>query len=43
MGFVLWLKDGYVDCLEGYSYGESTTEIAFERVDFEILKGCRPN
>jgi len=39
MGFVLWLEDGYVDCLEGYSYDESTTDIDFERVGFEILKG----
>jgi hypothetical protein len=39
MGFVLWLEDGYVDCLKGYSYDESTTDIDFERVGFEILKG----
>jgi hypothetical protein len=39
MGFILWLKEGYVDCLEGYSYDESTVEIVFERVGFEILHG----
>jgi hypothetical protein len=39
MGFILWLKDGYANCLEGYSYEESTVEIAFERVSFEILRG----
>jgi hypothetical protein len=29
----------YADCLEGYSYNESTTGIAFERAGFEILQG----
>jgi hypothetical protein len=38
MGFILWLKDGYAELLEGYSYGESTSEIDFERAGFEILK-----
>ena len=37
MGFILWLKEGYLDCLEGYSYEESTTAIAFEEATFEIL------
>src|SRR6266481_7691242 len=22
MGFILWLEEGYADCLEGYSYAE---------------------
>ena len=39
MGFILWLKDGYADCLEGYSYSESTTGIVFESAGFEILHG----
>ena len=38
MGFILWLKEGYADCLERYSLDESTTEVAFERVGFKILK-----
>ena len=38
MGFILWLRDGYVALLEGYSYEESTIEIDFERAGFEILK-----
>ena len=38
MGFILWLKEGYADCLEGYSYGESTTGFALEAVGFEILQ-----
>jgi len=39
MGFILWLKDGYADCLEGYSYAESTTGIVLETAGFEILDG----
>ena len=39
MGFILWLKEGYADCLEGYCYDESTTSIALERAGFEILPG----
>lgn len=39
MGFILWLKEGYADCLEGYCYGESTAGIALERAGFEILQG----
>ena len=38
MGFVLWLKEGYADCLEGYCYDERTTGIAFEQVPFELLQ-----
>jgi hypothetical protein len=34
MGFILWLKDGYAELLEGYSYEESTSEIDFERAGF---------
>ena len=37
MGFILWLKEGYADCLEGFSYDESTTAIAFDQVSFELL------
>ncbi len=39
MGFILWLKEGYADCLEGYSYGESITGLALEAVGFEVLQG----
>jgi hypothetical protein len=38
MGFILWLKDGYADCLEGYCYGGSTSQIDLEKVGFEIVK-----
>lgn len=37
MGFILWLKQGYTDHLEGFSYDESTTNIAFDTVLFEVL------
>jgi|SRR5713226_7151761 len=37
MGFILWLREGYADCLEGYSYAESTTGIALEATTFKIL------
>ena len=33
MGFLLWLRDGHIRELEGYSY-ESTSSIDFERVAF---------
>ena len=36
MGFILWLKAGYIDCLEGYPFDESTTEINLETVGFDI-------
>ncbi len=39
MGFILWLNEGYSDCLEGYCYQESTTKIALEQAGFEILQG----
>lgn len=26
MGFILWLKDGYADCLEGYCYANDDTK-----------------
>jgi hypothetical protein len=39
MGFILWLKEGYADHLEGYCYGESTARIVFERAGFVILHG----
>ena len=36
MGFILWLKNGYAECLEGYSYQESTVSINLEQTGFEI-------
>ncbi len=36
MGFILWLKEGYADHLEGYSFQEDTLGIDFENVEFEL-------
>jgi hypothetical protein len=39
LGFVLWLKEGFVSCLEGYSYGRECTEgIVSETAAFEIVQ-----
>jgi hypothetical protein len=38
MGFILWLKEGFADCLEGYCYNESTTGIDFDRVGFNLAQ-----
>jgi hypothetical protein len=38
MGFILWLKEGYANCLEGYSYAESTTDIVLESAAFEVIR-----
>ena len=38
MGFILWLGEGYVDCLEGHCYAaDSTAQIPLETVGFEII------
>jgi hypothetical protein len=37
MGFILWLREGYAHQLEGYSHGESTTEILLEQATFKLL------
>jgi len=34
MGFLLWLRDGRISGLEGYSYEESTSGLDFESVSF---------
>jgi hypothetical protein len=36
MEFMLWLREGHIHELEGYTYGESTVGIDFERVAFAI-------
>lgn len=36
MGFILWLENGYANCIEGYSFDENTAAIDFEGVRFEI-------
>ena len=37
MGFLLWLRNGHIHKLEGYSYGENTSGIDFERVAFDAV------
>ena len=39
MGFILWLTDGFIDCLEGFSYQEPTDAVDLETVGFEIVQG----
>jgi hypothetical protein len=36
MGFILWFKEGYADCLEGYANADSTTTIDWHTVKFEL-------
>jgi hypothetical protein len=36
MGFILWIKEGYIDCLEGYAHGDSTTNVDWQSVTFEL-------
>jgi hypothetical protein len=37
MGFILWLKDGYVDCLEGYCFSNDDTKgWDLEHLSFEV-------
>ena len=36
MGFLVFLKDGYVSTIEGYTYDGSTTELDFETVEFDV-------
>jgi hypothetical protein len=38
MGFILWLREGYADCLEGYCHDESTEGLDFERMEFELVQ-----
>jgi hypothetical protein len=37
MGFILWLSDGYLDCLEGYTYDDDTTALDLINLRFEIV------
>ncbi|SFM17158.1 hypothetical protein SAMN03159423_5769 [Bradyrhizobium sp. NFR13] len=42
LGFILWLNDGYVDFLEGYTMNlEGTSDLNFTALDFE-LRGMPP-
>jgi hypothetical protein len=37
IGFILWLKDGYLNELEGFSFGEDTSELDLETTAFELV------
>jgi hypothetical protein len=37
LGFILWLNDGYVDCLEGYTYTDSTVNKNLAALNFEVF------
>lgn len=37
MGFLLWLKDGYADHLEGFSIDDTTTDLNLSALTFEML------
>jgi hypothetical protein len=37
MGFILWLKGGYADCLEGFTTVDSTVDINLTAVVFEVI------
>jgi hypothetical protein len=37
LGFILWVKDGYVDCLEGYTLAmDSTADLDLAMAEFEL-------
>jgi hypothetical protein len=37
MGFILWLSESYLDCLEGYTYDDDTTALDLINLRFEIV------
>jgi hypothetical protein len=42
MGFILWIEDGFPDCLEGYQYGTSSGhEIDLKTFDLKDLAFLR--
>ena len=36
MGFLVFLEDGYVSTIEGYTYAGSTVDLDFETVAFDV-------
>jgi hypothetical protein len=42
MGFILWLKQGFIDCLEGYTYDDDTTALDLINLEFEIVNIYAP-
>ncbi|MEY4966604.1 MAG: hypothetical protein RL274_2187 [Pseudomonadota bacterium] len=37
MGFILWVDDGRIDCLEGYTYEGSTAGFDLAAIKFELI------
>jgi len=35
-GFILWLEDGYADCLEGFTIEDSTVGLDLAALTFEF-------
>jgi hypothetical protein len=43
LGFILWVREGYVHCLEGYTLAlESTSKIDLSVLDFELRSLPKP-
>ena len=43
MGFVLWLEDGYPDCLEGFQYGTPAgDDIDLTSIDLAAIQWIKP-
>jgi hypothetical protein len=38
MGFLLFMQDGRLHVLEGFTYDDSTSELDFEHMKFEVVK-----
>jgi hypothetical protein len=36
MGFILWLRDGYADCLEGFTVTDSTVGLDLAAISFAL-------
>ena len=36
MGFILWIKGGYLDFLEGYTFADSTVDLDLKTLKFKL-------
>jgi hypothetical protein len=37
MGFILWIKEGRIDYLEGYTFGDSTEDLDLAAIKFRLI------
>ena len=37
MGFILWVKEGRIDYLEGYTFGDSTEDLDLTAIKFRLI------